>query len=96
MRTDEPEYIKAPESVEGNLKIVKDVMAGKNLSKADNARLNLCIINAAAILFIAGKAQDFEDGVKLARYSIESGNALKKLLKFVKISNNICKPSNAD
>lgn len=83
----DPKYIKAPETVYENVKVVKAVLKGNNGSVEENARLEMCLVNTAAILFIAGKARDFEEGVEIARNSIKSGMALKKLLELVEISN---------
>ena len=84
----DPKYIKAPETIEGNLQVVKAVLSGKNDSKEEDARLELSLINTAAILFIAGKAQNMEEGVEIAKYSIKSGLAMEKLLELVDISNS--------
>jgi anthranilate phosphoribosyltransferase len=84
----ESKHIKSPETIEDNLKVVKAVLQGKDNSIEEDARLNLCLVNTAAILFIAGKADSLEDGLKLARNSVKSGSAMKKLLQLVDISNS--------
>ncbi len=83
-----PKFIKAPETIEENLEVVKSVLNGKNSSNEDNARLEICLVNTAAILFLAGKAKNLEEGVKIAMNSIESGMALEKLLKLIDVSNS--------
>ena len=83
-----PKFIKAPETIEENLEVVKSVLNGKNSSNEDNARLEICLVNTAAILFLAGKAKNLEEGVKIAINSIESGMALEKLLKLIDVSNS--------
>ncbi len=83
-----PKFIKAPETIEENLEVVKSVLKGKNSSNEDNARLEICLVNTAAILFLAGKAKNLEEGVKIAMNSIESGMALEKLLKLIDVSNS--------
>lgn len=83
-----PKFIKAPETIEENLEVIKSILNGKNNSKEDNARLEICLVNTAAILFLAGKAKNFKEGVKLAKISIESGMATQKLLKLIDISNS--------
>jgi anthranilate phosphoribosyltransferase len=88
VKRSEPKYIKAPETIGDNLKVVKAVLEGKNNSKEEDARLNLCLVNTAAILFIAGKADSLEDGVNIAKNSVKSGSAMKKLLELVDISNS--------
>ncbi len=77
----DPKYIKAPEKVEDNLEVVKAVLAGKDNSKEEDARLKLCLVNTAAILFIAGKTQNMEEGIKIAKNSIKSGLAMEKLIR---------------
>ena len=81
-------YITAPETMEGNINVVKAVLEGKNESAEDEARIKMCLVNAAAILFIAGKASSLEQGVKIAKNSIETGKTMKKLSKFIEISNS--------
>ena len=83
-----PKYIKAPETIEDNLKVVKAVLEGRNNSKEDDARLNLCLVNTAAILFIAGKANNLKEGVIIAKNSVKSESAMIKLLELVDISNS--------
>ena len=88
VKRSDPKYIKAPETIEDNLKVVKSVLEGKNSSMEEDARLNLCLVNTAAILFIAGKTDSLEEGVKIAKHSVKSGSAMKKLLELVDISNS--------
>jgi anthranilate phosphoribosyltransferase len=83
-----PQHIKAPETIEENLEVVKAVLTGKKESDEEAARLELCLVNTAAILFIAGKAQNLEEGVRIAKDSVESGRAMKKLLELIDISNS--------
>jgi anthranilate phosphoribosyltransferase len=40
---------------------------------------DVVVVNAAAVLFAAGKAKDLAEGIKLAREAIRSGEALRKL-----------------
>lgn len=80
--------IMAPDSLEGNLRIIKNVLSGRINNSADEARLDLCLANAAAILFLTGKTNDLREGVELARRSVVEGNAYHKLKELVKVSNN--------
>lgn len=48
--------------------------------------LDFVLMNAAALLFVAGKAGSLKDCVYLARESISSGRALNELQSFVKKS----------
>ena len=51
------------------------------------AKRDAAVINAAAALFVAGKAGNLRDAVKLAQETIDSGRALTKLKQFVELSN---------
>ncbi len=79
-------HIAAPETLNENIEIFFGVLNGKNDSPADLARLNLCLVNAAAILFIAQKADGFKEGMEIALKSVEDGSALQHLDKFIEIS----------
>ena len=48
---------------------------------------NTVLMNAGAALYIGGKADTFEDGVKLAAEIIDSGKAYETLQKFIEVSN---------
>ena len=50
-----------------------DVLEGKRKKKEEEARMDLSLANAGAILFLARKAETFEEGVEMA----------KKVLKMV-------------
>ncbi|MCY7346510.1 MAG: anthranilate phosphoribosyltransferase [Pyrinomonadaceae bacterium] len=57
-------------------KIILDVLRGSSVD--ENAR-NIVLINAAAAIYIAGKAVNLSDALTMARESLESGKALAKL-----------------
>ena len=63
-------------------KILKDVLAGTG-----GPRRDIVLLNSAAALIAAGKAVNFEDGIKLASESIDSGAALGKLEELIEYSN---------
>jgi anthranilate phosphoribosyltransferase len=50
--------------------------------------MDLCLANAGAILFLAGKVDSLKDGVVMARNAIERGLATQKLEEFIRISKN--------
>jgi anthranilate phosphoribosyltransferase len=89
VKRSDPKHIKSPETIQGNLEVVKAVLEGKNDSDEDAARLDMCLVNTAAILFLAGKAQNLKDGLIIAKNSVESGMPMKKLLELVDTSNCI-------
>ena len=78
------ELIKASSDIDENVQIAVDVLKGKEGNETEKARLDLCLVNAAAILFITGIANNLPEGVNIARKAVESGAALKKLDDFVK------------
>ena len=44
-------------------------------------------MNAGAALYIGGKAESIEDGIRLAGELIDSGKALETLNRFIEVSN---------
>jgi anthranilate phosphoribosyltransferase len=59
---------------------------------ASDPKRNIVLVNGAAGIIVAGKTEDFGYGMELARESIYSGAAIKKLKALVKASNgNISK-----
>lgn len=68
---------------EQNAKIIKEVLEGKRTDAAKN----LILLNAAAGIYICGKAEDFSSALKLAKESLENGEALKKLENLIEKTN---------
>lgn len=66
-----------------NAAITKAVLEGRERG----AKRDAAVLNAAAALFVAGKAGSLEKAVKLAEETIDSGRALSKLEQFVILSN---------
>ncbi|EET59820.1 anthranilate phosphoribosyltransferase [Marvinbryantia formatexigens DSM 14469] len=66
-----------------NAKITKDILNG---TERGAKRCAVCL-NAGAALYIAGKTQTIEEGVRMAEQLIDSGAAQKKLEEFVERSN---------
>jgi anthranilate phosphoribosyltransferase len=65
---------------EQNAEILLEILKGGRGAKRD-----ITILNAAAVFMIAGRAKDFNEGVKLANQSIDTGEAfhiLERLMKF--------------
>lgn len=65
-----------------NAQITRDILAG-----AKGHKRNAVLLNAGASLYIAGKADTFADGVKLAAELVDSGKAAATLEKFIEVSN---------
>ena len=68
-----------------------DVIRGVFSGKIEGPRKDAIIINAAGALVVGGKADNFTEGVNLAREIIESGMAKRKLEKLVSYSNGFVK-----
>jgi len=65
-----------------NAKALLDVLKGKKTAFRDVA-----ILNAAAALVVAGKANDLKEGAALAANAIDSGEAEDKIDRLIKVSN---------
>lgn len=66
-----------------NAQIIKEVLKNE---RTDHAR-SLVILNAAAALYVGGKAEGFDDAINLANDSLKSGNALEKLESLIDLTN---------
>ncbi|SCW49516.1 anthranilate phosphoribosyltransferase [Eubacterium ruminantium] len=66
-----------------NAEITRKILSGEEKGPKRNATL----LNAGAALYIGGKADTFEDGVKLAVEIIDSGKATATLEKLIEVSN---------
>lgn len=66
-----------------NAEIIREVLAGKR-----SARRDVVLLNAAAALVAAGKADHLADAVPLASKSIDSGAAAEKLQALVQFTNS--------
>jgi anthranilate phosphoribosyltransferase len=53
---------------------------------ADDPKRQIVQVNGAAAIIVAGRAEDFGYGIEIAKESIESGNAFKKLKELIKAS----------
>lgn len=65
-----------------NAQILLDVLSGK----LRNGARDICLLNAAAAIVVGGKTDDFGAALEMARDSLYSGAALKKLKTLVEFS----------
>lgn len=65
-----------------NAQILLDVLSGK----LRNGARDICLLNAAAAIVVGGKTDDFGAALEMARDSLDSGVALKKLKTLVEFS----------
>ena len=68
---------------EKNARIIRDVFSGE---RRDEARA-LVVANAAAALFVGGKAQTLKEAAGLAETSLDSGAASRKLEQLIAATN---------
>jgi anthranilate phosphoribosyltransferase len=66
------------ENAEISFRILNDVFSN------GDARTDIVLVNAAAGLIVSGKAQNFSEGIELAKESIRSGSAYAKLKDLVR------------
>ncbi|MBD5457422.1 MAG: anthranilate phosphoribosyltransferase [Lachnospiraceae bacterium] len=67
---------------EENAEIVRAILNGEKGHKR-----NAVLMNAGAALYIGGKAESMEAGIRLAAELIDSGKAAETLQKFIEVSN---------
>lgn len=78
----EPGDLRGGESIEENAAIVRRILEGEAGPRADVA-----LLNAAAALVVGAQAESMEQGLRLARGSVDSGAALAALERFITVSN---------
>jgi anthranilate phosphoribosyltransferase len=64
-----------------NAEIILSVLGGER-----NARRNIVLLNAAAAIVVGNKVNDFQEGIRLAADSIDSGAALSKLQQLIEFT----------
>jgi anthranilate synthase/phosphoribosyltransferase len=68
---------------EDNAKITYDILSGKETG----AKRDIVLLNAACAIYCTGAASSIEEGLKMARESIDSGAALSKLERLKEFTN---------
>lgn len=72
-------------SANESARIILDIL--RNDSSDENAK-NLVLINAAAAIFVTGKAENLPEAFAIAKESLESGRAMEKLQNLIVLTNN--------
>jgi anthranilate phosphoribosyltransferase len=85
----EPERLRPIEEIAGgdvkrNAEIARAVLGGE-----EGGALEIVALNAGAALYVGGIARTIEDGVEIARDSIRSGNAQRKLEELVTVTKEL-------
>ena len=70
---------------EENAQTTRKILAGE----ITGTKRNVVLLNAGCAIYVAGKADSIEDGIKMAAEMIDSGKALETLDKFVELSNKV-------
>ncbi|MFH1565288.1 MAG: anthranilate phosphoribosyltransferase [bacterium] len=73
----------------GNAQENADVIRKILNNKITDARLDIILLNVAGGLIAYEKAESFEEGIEIARETIESGKAGRKLEEYIKYSNTL-------
>ncbi|RAP52221.1 MAG: anthranilate phosphoribosyltransferase [Methanosphaera sp. rholeuAM130] len=81
------EDIKAPSTPEGHLEVIGNILDNVTTTRTDKARMDLCLMNSAAILYVADKVSSLKEGVDLSKEVIEKSLAKKQLENIIKYSN---------
>ena len=66
-----------------NAQITKDILSGKERG----AKREIVLLNAGAALYIGGKVDSIEEGIRIAGETIDSGKAMETLEAMVKATN---------
>ncbi len=72
-------------SPEESAEVLFQILSG-NLTHGD-PKMEFVLVNSVAGIMVGGKAEDFEKGMEIARESIDSGDAYRKLKDLIKASN---------
>lgn len=80
-----------PECLQGgdaktNAEISRDILSGTK-----GARRDIVVLNAGATLYTGKVAKSIEEGIEMAKDSIDSGKALKILENLIQFTNNVSK-----
>ncbi len=70
---------------EENAQVTRDILSGK----ITDTRRNVVLMNAGAAIYAGGAAESIAEGVKKAAAMIDSGAALDRLERFIRLSNEV-------
>jgi anthranilate phosphoribosyltransferase len=82
LRKVRPEHLRGGDAA-ANARAVEDVLEGK-----DTALREVALLNAAAALVVAGKADDLKSALALATHAVDSGEAEGRLDRLIVVSND--------
>ncbi len=70
-------------TINQNMEIAVNILSGEE----KGAKRDAVLLNAAAAIFVGGKAKELKEGIKLAAESIDSGAAKRKLDEMIEFTN---------
>jgi len=79
--------ITAPDSPEEHVQIIKDILDNRIETRQQKARMDLCLMNSASILYVTDKVKSLREGVELSRKVLKEGIAKEQLNNIIKYSN---------
>ena len=71
-----------------NAEILFSILCGK--TSLGDPKTEIVLVNSAAAIIVAGRASDFKCGMEIARESIQSGLAFKRLKDLIRVSGGNC------
>lgn len=80
-RRAQPQEVTAPDSPQECAQLLRDLFGGTPGPYRD-----LLLLNAGAALMVGGKARTLQEGIQLARETVDSGAALRKLEEYIQFS----------
>ncbi|MGQ9737592.1 MAG: anthranilate phosphoribosyltransferase [Armatimonadota bacterium] len=80
-RRAQPQEVTAPDSPQGCAQLLRDLFGGTPGPYRD-----LLLLNAGAALMVGSKARTLQEGIQLARETVDSGSALRKLEEYIQFT----------
>lgn len=77
----QPHEVTAPDSPQECAQLLRELFSG-----AQGAYRDLLLLNAGAALMVGDKARNLQEGIELARETVDSGAALRKLEEYIRFS----------
>ncbi len=84
----ESKFIMASDNLDKNLQMFSSVLEGRINTHGDKVRCDIALANAAALIYLAGKAENLMDATEIAYRKVKSGEALNKLKEFIEFTNS--------
>ncbi len=79
-------------NIQENAVIIKELLAGK----IQGGKKNIVLLNAGAALFVGEKVDSIQEGIEMARETLQSGKALRKLQELIDFTHRYSTPASTD